>query len=133
VQRSDIIFNEYLIKWDKPVILVEGVFDAIKAGNNAIPMLGSWIDEGHFLFKKIVNEKTPVTLGLDPDAIEKTMKIAKNLTSFGVDVKICEHIVSDFGDMTKEEAKYYIENAKKYDISDRITYLIKNISSGSIF
>ena len=70
---------------------------------------------------------------MDPDAIEKTMKIAKNLASFGNDVKICNHTDTDFGAMTKEEVKYYIENAKKYEISDRITYLIKNISSGSIF
>ena len=70
---------------------------------------------------------------MDPDAIQKTMKIAKNLASFGVDVKICDHKEKDFGDMTKEEVKFYIQNAKKYEISDRIEYLIKNISSGSIF
>jgi hypothetical protein len=132
-QKTKIIFNEYLIDWTQPLTIVEGVFDAIKAGENAVPILGSWIDKKHYVFQKIVQNKTPTVLGLDPDAIEKTMKIAKSLTSFGIDVKICNHTSSDFGEMTKKEVKYYIENAKKYEISDRITYLIKNISSGSIF
>jgi len=132
-KKTEVIFNEYLTNWNKPVVLVEGVFDAIKAGDNAIPVLGSWIDETHLIFQKIVSKKSKVILGFDPDAIEKTMKIAKNLSSFGIDVSICEHKETDFGDMSKEEVKFYIENSKKYEISDRITYLIKNISSGSIF
>ena len=133
IQRRDIIFNEHLIEWDKTVILVEGVFDAIKAGNNSIPMLGSWIDESHLLFKKIVQEKTPVVLGLDPDAIEKTMKIAKNFKQYSIDVRITQHEGKDFGDMTKDEANYYIQSAQKYELTDRIGYLIQSISSGSIF
>ena len=133
IQRSDIIFNEYLIEWDKPVILVEGVFDAIKAGNNAIPMLGSWIDKSHYLFKKLVHEKSEVIMCLDPDAIDKTMKIAKSFKQYGLDVKISEHRGKDFGDMTKKEANNYIQSSKKYELTDRIGYLIQSISSGSIF
>ena len=133
IQRKDVIFNEHLIEWDKQVVLVEGVFDAIKAGDNAIPMLGSWIDESHYLFKKIVQERTPVVLGLDPDAIEKTMKIAKNFKQYGISVRITQHEGEDFGDMTKEEANYYIQSSEKYELTDRIGYLIQSISSGSIF
>ena len=132
-QKTKIIFNEYLIDWSMPVTIVEGVFDAIKAGDNSIPVLGSWIDENHYIFQKIVQYQTPVVLGMDPDAIEKTMKIAKNLVSFGNDVKICNHTSTDFGAMTKEEVKYYIQNSKKYELSDRIGYLIQSINSGSIF
>ena len=94
---------------------------------------GSWIDESHYLFKKIVQERTPVVLGLDPDAIEKTMKIAKNFKQYGIDVRITQHEDKDFGDMTKEEANYYIQSAQKYELTDRIGYLIQSISSGSIF
>ena len=133
IQRKDIIFNEHLIEWDRQVVLVEGVFDAIKAGDNSIPMLGSWIDESHYLFKKIVQERTPVVLGLDPDAIEKTMKIAKNLKQYGINVRISQHEDKDFGDMTNDEANYYIQSAQKYELTDRIGYLIQSISSGSIF
>lgn len=132
-KKTEVIFNEYMIDWTRPVVLVEGIFDAIKSINNTVPILGSWIDETHYIFQKVVKNKTPVVLGMDPDAMQKTMKIAKNLASFGIEVKICDHKEKDFGDMSREEVKFYIENAKKYEISDRITYLIKNISSGSIF
>ena len=36
--NRDIVFNELNIDWDEPIVLVEGVFDAIKAGDNAIPI-----------------------------------------------------------------------------------------------
>lgn len=133
IQRSDVIFNEHLVEWDKPVILVEGVFDAIKAGDNAVPMLGSWIDERHYLFKKLVHEQSEVVMCLDPDAIDKTMKIAKNFKQYGLEVKLSKHTDKDFGDMTKQEANYYIQSAQKYELTDRIGYLIQSISSGSIF
>ena len=77
--KKEIIFNENMINWSKRIILVEGVFDAIKAGDNAVCMLGSWIDESHKLFKEIVKNNTPVILALDPDAREKAQKIAKKL------------------------------------------------------
>ena len=80
-----------------------------------------------------VQERTPVVLGLDPDAIEKTMKIAKNFEQYGIDVRITQHEGKDFGDMSKEEVNYYIQSAQKYELTDRIGYLIQSISSGSIF
>ena len=53
-KKKEIIFNEYLIDWKQSVVLVEGVFDAIKAGCNAIPILGSWLDKSYAVFQKIV-------------------------------------------------------------------------------
>ncbi len=38
---KNVIFNELFVDWNEPVILVEGLFDAITAGQNAIPILGS--------------------------------------------------------------------------------------------
>jgi len=132
-KRSEIIFNEYNVDWQKPVVLVEGIFDAIKAGDNAIPMLGSWIDEKHALFRKIVIENSDVILCLDPDAQKKSLEVAKNLNSYGNEIKLSKHEGSDFGDMSKEEAQFYIKSAKLYEQTDRMTYLIQSIASGSIF
>ena len=132
-KKSDVIFNEYLIDWKKPVVLVEGVFDAIKAGKNAIPVLGSWIDMKHSVFRRVVMEESDVVLAFDPDAKQKTLEIASMLSEFGNSVKITQHTETDFGAMTKEEANYWIENAKPYEQTDRMTYLIKTICSGSMF
>ena len=48
----DLVFNELNIDWDEPVVLVEGVFDAIAAGNNAIPILGSHCERALVCFKQ---------------------------------------------------------------------------------
>ena len=37
---KDIIFFENLINWETPIILCEGVFDAMAIKRNAIPLLG---------------------------------------------------------------------------------------------
>jgi len=131
IQRKNIIFNEYLIDWTQKVILVEGLFDSIKAGANSVPVLGSWIDEEHAIFQKIIKEKSEVVLGFDPDARKKTIELAKLFSSYGVNAYVCNHTKSDFGDMTKQECKFYIDNAKLYEQTDRMTYLIQTIS-GSI-
>jgi DNA primase len=131
--KKEIIFNAYTIDWKKPVILVEGIFDAVKAGNNAIPILGSWIDTKHLVFKKIIKEKSDVILALDPDAKEKQIKISKNLISYGINVKNTQNLDKDLGDMTKKEAENLILNAKPFDNMERMRYLISGIKSGSMF
>ena len=77
-KKKDIIYNEYMIDWSKKVVIVEGVFDAIKAGDNAIPILGGWIDVNYAVFRKLVVEGSDIVLCLDPDAYEKSLKIAKS-------------------------------------------------------
>ena len=39
--KSKIIFNELYIDWNEDLTLTEGVFDAIIAGQNSVPILGS--------------------------------------------------------------------------------------------
>tara|TARA_X000001382_G_scaffold129791_3_gene122702 strand:- start:230 stop:1192 length:963 start_codon:yes stop_codon:yes gene_type:complete len=131
--KKEIIFNEYTVDWKKPVILVEGIFDAVKAGNNAIPILGSWIDTKYSIFKKIIKEKSDVILALDPDAKEKQIKISKNLISYGINVKNTQNLKKDLGDMTKKEAENLILDAKPFDNMERMRYLISGIKSGSMF
>ena len=131
--KKDIVFNEYLIDWKKPVVIVEGVFDAHKVGENAIPILGSWIDKSYLVFRRIVENNSSVILGLDPDVRGKEIKIAKNLFQHGIEVKLLEERHKDLGDMSKKEVKNLINNAKHYDNMERMRYLISGIKSGSIY
>jgi len=131
--KKDIIFNEHLIDWSEPVILVEGIFDAVKAGKQAIPVLGSWVDMSYYVFKKIVQNKTDVILGFDPDVKNKEMKIAKLFFQNSVNVKIIENYDKDLGDLSKEEVKNLILNAKPFDNMQRMRYLISGIKSGSMY
>ena len=81
----DIIFNELSIDWDSDVILVEGVFDAIVAGN-AVALLGSTLREESILFQHIAKNDSSVFIALDPDAEKKALSIAKVLMRYDVEV-----------------------------------------------
>ena len=131
--KRDIIFNEHSIEWDRPVIIVEGIFDSLKAGSNSVPILGSWIDEKYKLFRKIIESNASVVLALDPDVQEKQMKIAKRLINYGINVSYVSNIQKDLGDMTKKEAQNCILNAKPFDNMERMRYLISGIKSGSMY
>jgi len=133
VSRKDIIFRELDIDFTQELILVEGVFDLLHTPWNSTCILGSWIDHKYKIFQKIVKNKTPVVLCFDHDAIDKTQKIAKTLHELCVPVKISYHGSKDFGDMSKEEVNYWLKESKPYDNVARISYLIKGISSGSMF
>ncbi len=98
---KDVIFNELYVDWENDLVIVEGVFDAIVAGN-AVPLLGSTLRENSKLFKRIVENDTPVYLALDDDAKSKELKIIKKLLTFDLEVyKIDTSGFEDVGSMPK--------------------------------
>lgn len=85
VEKSNIIGFEYYINWEVPIILCEGIFDAMAIKRNAIPLFGNSI--GHALKKKIVQSKVKtVYLALDKDAILNTLDHVEELMNHGKDV-----------------------------------------------
>lgn len=108
---KDIIFNELFLDFSQEVILVEGVFDAIKAGENAVPILGSTLREESHLFQSIVHNDTAVYFALDPDADAKAYKIMKKLLQYDVDVyKVDISGFADVGEMTRGQ---FLERKEK--------------------
>ena len=99
---KDMIFNELYIDWDDDLVLVEGVFDAVKAGN-AVPILGNQISDKSKLFTEIVKHDTLVYVALDADAERKAMDLIKQLMEYGVELyKIDLGSYSDVGEMDHE-------------------------------
>ena len=110
---KNIVFNELFIDWDSDLVLVEGIFDAIKAGPNSIPLLGSTLREDSKLFQKIAKNDTAIFVALDKDAEKKSIKIISKLLLYGVEVyKIDTSGYEDVGEMTKQEFQKRKENAK---------------------
>lgn len=100
----DIIFNELYMDWDEPVTLVEGVFDALVAGDNTIPLLGSTLREDSKLFQAIALNDVPVYLGLDPDADKKTRHMIKSMLKYDIEVyRINLDGCEDIGSITKQD------------------------------
>ena len=120
---KDIIFNELYLDFDKDLVIVEGIFDAIVAGPNSVPILGSTLRENSKLFQQIVKNDTPVYIGLDIDAEKKSKKIIKDLLNYGIEIyKIDTSGFDDIGSMTKDEFIKRKNEAALYDSNDYLLY-----------
>lgn len=120
---KNIIFNELYLDFDEELIITEGVFDAIVAGDNAVPVLGSTLNERSKLFQKIVKYDTTVYLALDPDAQDKENKIIESLLKYGIEVyKINVKPYQDVGSMTKDEFKKRKREAELVDNDNYFVY-----------
>jgi|TARA_R110000751_G_scaffold77480_2_gene156252 hypothetical protein len=116
---KNVIFNELFVDWNEPVILVEGLFDAITAGQNAIPILGSTLREESKLFQAIVLNDSPVYLALDEDAQKKSDFMIKTLFRYDVDIKVIDTTnVEDVGSMSKEQFNKRFASAHEPDLDD---------------
>tara|TARA_R100001129_G_scaffold165624_1_gene132437 strand:- start:502 stop:1428 length:927 start_codon:yes stop_codon:yes gene_type:complete len=116
----DIIFNDLYVDWEEPIVLVEGAFDAIVAGN-AIPILGSVLKETSKLFQKIIRKKSTVYVALDPDAKDKEQNIINSLLEYDIKVyKVDVNPFEDVGSMTKQE---FLQRKKDATIIDSTHYL----------
>ena len=123
---KDIVFNELFIDWNKDLVLVEGVFDALVAGN-AVPILGSTLRPGSELLRKIVRNDTPVFVALDPDAAKKERRIIKMLLEYDIELhKIDVSGYEDVGSMPKE---VFEERKKSASFIDRDNYLLLDLLS----
>lgn len=120
---KDIIFNELYVDWNE-IIITEGVFDAIKIGFSAIPILGSTLSENSKLFKRIIENNSKVYMALDSDAEEKSNKIIDKMCAYDIQVyKINIFPYKDVGEMPidifnekKKEAFLMNENKLMYRI-----------------
>ena len=126
VSKSEIIFNELYVDFAKPITLVEGAFDAIVAGENSVPILGSTLREGSRLFQKIIQNNSTVYVALDPDATSKSNAIIEKFLRYGLKVYIINISgFKDVGEMTKEEFETRKENATR--VADSLSLLFNNI------
>ena len=118
----NIAFNELSIDWEEDVVIVEGVFDAIKA-ENAIPLLGSTLREDSALFQKLIEHSPTVYIALDADVEKKASSLIQKLLYYGIDIyKITVPKYKDIGDMTKEEFASYKNNSKPIDNTNFVEF-----------
>ena len=123
---KDIVFNDLFVDWNSDLVLVEGVFDALVAGN-AVPILGSTLRSGSDLLRKIVRNDTPIYVALDPDAAAKERRIIKMLLEYDIELyKIDVSGYEDVGSMPKE-----VFSARKNNAAfiDRDNYLLLDLLS----
>ena len=85
----NIVPFEIFINWNSPIILCEGMFDAISIKRNAIPLLGKNIQSK--LMSKIVSSTVKkVYIALDKDAIKQALDFCDQLINEGKTVHLIE-------------------------------------------
>ncbi len=121
---KDIIGFEIFINWDEPIILCEGVFDAMAFKRNAIPLFGKTVPKS--LQKKIIEfgVKT-LYLALDNDAMSDTIKITDMFLSEGIDVKIMVLKDKDPSELGFEKLLKSIQTTSTTKFSDLMKYKLK--------
>ena len=82
---KDVIGFELFINWDEPLVLCEGVFDAIAIKRNAIPLFGKTIQYKlrTELYKQSVKK---IYIVLDEDAKTDALKLSAKLMKNGIEV-----------------------------------------------
>jgi hypothetical protein len=108
---KDIVGFDLFINWDMPIVICEGAFDAMTIKRNAIPMFGKKM--GDQLKTKLITSNVPhIYLALDNDAIEDTLKYAKELRSYGKQVTILDLKEKDPNEVGFEGMLQHIRNSK---------------------
>jgi DNA primase len=115
--KNELIGLEYFINWKVPVILCEGIFDAIAIKRNAIPLFGKTIPKS-LMLKLVESDVKTVYLALDKDALKEAIKYATQLLNLGKDVYLIELQGKDPSDLGFEEVTKYLHTAKQLTFSD---------------
>ena len=82
---KDVIGFDLYVNWSLPIILVEGVFDAMSIKNNSIPLFGKTILPK--LYGKIIENKVKdIFIILDSDAFDDAIQITEKFVNAGISV-----------------------------------------------
>lgn len=120
VSKNVIVF-ENMVDWNEPVVLVEGMFDAITIRRNCIPMLGKTIPK--VLEKTLLENKVrDVIIFLDEDARSDALKLERHLSQYNMNVRVVLTEGKDASEMGFEKAWEEISTAKKTDFKEFITH-----------
>jgi DNA primase len=118
---KDIIGFENLINWNMPIILVEGVFDAIAVKRNAVPILGKSLSKS--LIKKIVSsEVEDIYIALDKDAFKKALQYTEQFLNMGKKVYLVDMQDKDPSEMGFEKFTRHVQQAEEMDLGKLLRY-----------
>lgn len=123
VDKSNCIIFENLINWDEPVILCEGVFDAMAIRRNAVPLLGQNISPA--LMKKIITSPCPdIYMTLDRDAVKRALNHCETFLSMGKRVFFIEPSEKDPSEEGFRKFTEQVQQAKELTFSSLVKYKI---------
>jgi len=115
-----------LVNWDLPIVICEGVYDAIAIRMNAIPLFGK--SPQSELQKKIIGKGVKkIYIALDSDAFANALRFAQNLMNEGVSVHIIELKDSDPSEMGFDDFYKLMKNTKELTLTKLMEYKLMGV------
>jgi DNA primase len=123
---KNIICLDSQINWKEPIILCEGVFDAITIRRNAIPLLGKFPSKS--LVEKIfMNGVSDIVISLDNDAMNEALKVSDYFRKQGINVKLMMLKDKDASEMGYEGFYNELNGTKEFGIEELLLSKINNL------
>jgi DNA primase len=116
---KDVIGFELYINWDAPIILVEGMFDALTIKRNVIPLFGKII-HGKLMEKLVKSSVDRIYIALDNDARRDALKQAEMLMSYGKEVYLVEMEGKDANEIGFEQFLNTLEKTNPLNLQSLI-------------
>ena len=111
---KDVIGFDLYVNWSLPIILVEGVFDAMSVKSNSIPLFGKTILPR--LYQKIVEKKVKdIFIVLDSDAFDDAIQITEKFVNEGINVNFVKLDGKDPNDLGYKKMITQIDNSLPMD------------------
>jgi DNA primase len=125
VSKNVTIF-ENQINWKEPIVLTEGVFDAMAVKRNAIPLLGKFVPKKLMenIFKNSVKE---IKILLDNDAQDQALRYVSFFNKQNIVTKNIKPTDKDASDMGFREVNKKLKDSKKTDFTDIISQKLMGI------
>lgn len=115
--KNNIIGLEYFINWKIPVILCEGMFDAMAFKRNTIPLFGKTIPKA-LMMKLVEQEIRTVYLALDKDALKSAIDYSQQLIDMGKEVYLVELDGKDPSELGFQHITKLLHTAKPMTFGD---------------
>jgi DNA primase len=126
VASKEVIGLELYINWDAPIILCEGMFDAITIKRNVIPLLGKVLHNK--LMEKLVKSSVDrIYIALDNDAKKDALKHAEKLMSYGKEVYMVELEGKDANEIGFEAFLNTLEHTEPLTFQSLLEKKLQNI------
>ena len=111
---KDVIGFDLYVNWSLPIILVEGVFDAMSVKSNSIPLFGKTILPK--LYGKIVEKKVKdIFIILDSDAFNDAIQMTEKFVNEGISVNFVKLDGQDPNDLGYKKMITQIDNSLPMD------------------
>ena len=124
ISKNVICFDSQ-VNWNEPIILCEGVFDAITIKRNAIPLLGKFPSR-NLVEKIFMSGVSDIIISLDSDAINEALKAAEYFRKQGINVKM---MYMEDKDASEIGYKKFYEQLKKTKEFSSEELLLNKINS----